>query len=422
MEKKKVLLVNASLCDARNVQESTLAAYEKVVVNAATVLVSQGSRELLDRYSVALNSDAVLAVEGDVHLNTVNGRAEIKPGQALPAGKTLLLVNGVLEMFPGSEALLAGYCGIQVNGRLLCPESLAGLLAMARVNGKLETYPDDCIRLRSTAILDRTFPLRARQNGRYYAARRVVALDPAADLGKLVERNVRFITQELLVAESLTEAALPLFDEQAEITILPDGCAYVADDVKLDDALLRRYGDKLYVNGDVTVDGDSGNCLGRVRCLRINGDALVTRDQMDAFLAMGAEYDQLRIVAGRLLRDKLSVTVDRAMLEQATEGVGVIDCVNVKIHGDVPPQLLRERLLTLSDCVNVSCTPEQRAALELVASDVVRIDDSGSGLLDQNGGMLSQLADLLGEGSLSGAERASLLRHSKVVNSAEYTL
>lgn len=64
----------------------------------------------------------------------------------------------------------------------------------------------------------------------------------------------------------------------------------------------------------------------------------------------------------------------------------------------------------------------QRAALELVASDVVRIDDSGSGLLDQNGGMLSQLADLLGEGSLSGAERASLLRHSKVVNSAEYTL
>lgn len=68
------------------------------------------------------------------------------------------MVNGVLDIAPGAEAALSGYVGIQVNGQVICPESLSGLLSGATVNGEIEVYPDDCIRLKRTAVLDRTLP------------------------------------------------------------------------------------------------------------------------------------------------------------------------------------------------------------------------------------------------------------------------
>lgn len=426
MEKKKALVINSTLCDTRQVQESTLAAYEKVVINASTVLASARSRELMDQYPVMINSTSILDVEGEVQVSEHNGKAEIKPGQVCPAGKVLLIVNGTLDIAPGSEELLSHYCAISVNGVLTCPESLSGLLTMAKVNGTLQTYPDGCIRLKRTAILDRTFYLRAKRDARYYAARRVVALAPDIGFPKLAEKNIQFVTKELLVAESLAEAAVPLFEEQTDITVLPDGCAFVNDDATLDETLIRRYGGKLYVNGDLTVNKDSAPWLEQVSFLHINGDLLVTEEMSAAVQAVDASYNSLRLVAGTLLADKLSVTVDRAMLEQATDGLSLTDCINVKFHKDVPPELIRERLISLTDCVNVSCTEEQRSAIELVANDVVRIDSSGQGLFSQAGGMLGQFAGMLGGETapedMPLSDKAKLLLNSKVVNATSYTL
>lgn len=427
MEKKKKLVVNTTICDARQVQESTLAAYEKVVINSSAVLTDARSRELMDQYAVALNAASILDVEGDAQFSVCNGSAEIKPGQACPAGKVALIVNGSLDVAPGSEELLSHYCFILVNGTLSCPESLSGLItAKSTVNGQLSAYPDGCIRLKRTAVLDRTFHLRARQDAHYYAARRVVALDSGINFASLAEKNVHFTTKELLVAEGLAEAAIPLFDEQADITILPDGCTFVNDDAILDEALVRRYGGKLYINGDLTVNKASTPWLGQVSFLRINGDLLVTKENAPAVQAMDATYSALRLVAGTLLTDKLSVTVDRTMLEQAEDGLSLKDCVDVKFHKDVPPELIRERLVSLNDCVRVSCTEEQRSAVELAAEDVVSIDTSGKGLLRQVGSALTQLSGGQEENGDNGiaslAEKAKDLLGTKMVNSSSYVL
>lgn len=189
MENKKYLVVNCTMCDARSVRESTLSAYEKIVINASAVLTSPRSRELLDQYPVVLNAANTIDAEEDAQVSTVNGKAEIKPGQSVPSGKVMLIVNGSLDIAPGSEELLKNYVGIQVNGSITCPESIAGLLSMATVNGAISTYPDGCVRLKRTAVLDRTFHLRARQDARYYAARRIVALASDIDFAKLAEKQ-----------------------------------------------------------------------------------------------------------------------------------------------------------------------------------------------------------------------------------------
>ena len=431
MEAKKFFVINTAMLDARNVQESTLAAYDKVVINTAAAITSPASRALLDQYGVVINGANFISVEGPVRLSTINGPAEIKPGQSLPEEQIVLVVNGPLDIASGSEAVLAHYAAIQVNGPVTCPESIAGRLAMAHINGPVRTYPDGCIRLKPTAVMDRTFPLRVKENALYYARDLVIALAPDIDFVRLAEKNVRFSTKALLVSEGNAEAAVPLFHEDAEITVLPDGCFFAEGGAVLDETLLRRSGGKLYVDGELTITRSGVSLLGQLSYLRA-GDLRVPRGLeeavKDALQALDADYGKLHAVAGTVLCDKLHVKVDRAMLEQAEDGLSITDCVNVKFATDVSADLIRARLVSITDCVNVRCTTEQRSAIEMVAEDVVDLIDGEEKPDKKPGGplhgVLQQYGPMLGldPDSLSPVEIAKLLLHSKIVNAASYEL
>lgn len=370
MEKKKVLKITCDICDARKVQESTLAAYDRIKISCDILLAGPEAKALLAKYAVSVTADQVLDLEGEVCHSSINGVAEIHPSQVLPEGKHFLKVNGKLDVAPGSEDVLKNYLGIQVNGSVTCPKSLVPLLSTGSVNGKIQAYPDGCIRLKNTAVLDRTFPLRAKQDAHYYAGGRVVALVPDIDFEKLAAKNVRFTTPRLLVAESLTEAAVPLFSEQADITVLPDGCAYVDESAVLDEALFRRYGGKLYIRGNLTVNRNSEPYLSQISFLHVSGDVCMTKSMEKAFQAVKALYGNLRIVGGMLLADRPQVQVTRELLEEAVDGLSAVDCGYVVFHEDVSPELIRERVTGICGCAQVICNQAQRAVLESLTEDV----------------------------------------------------
>ena len=375
MEKKQVLVIKSALCDAREVREETLAAYEKVIIRSGLVLVSPETRSLLDRYSVALQGGDVVETGEEVEAATFKGQAEIAPGQLPLRGKIFLQGSGTLTIAPGSGETLKNYLAIRMNGTVLCPQSLSTHLAMLKLNGALSYYPDEAVLLKDTTLLDRTFHLRARQDACYFASRRVVALDPGIDFAAMAQKNVRFSTKELLVAEGLVQAAVPLFDERAEVTILPDGCAFLPKDAVLDESLLRRQGTRLYVRGDLTVPREAEDLLSQITFLRVRGDVRLPQTLLpllDAIPDLRCD-GEVRALAGLHIEDRVTLTVDRAMLEGAPEGLSIVDCVNVSFREDVSPQLIREKLLRLEDCVNVSCTEEQRPAIESVAVEVVRL-------------------------------------------------
>lgn len=372
MENKKKLNVGCAICDVRFATEETLSAYEQVSISCATLISSPEARALLSRCHAEISTAHTLDVEGNIKMSTVNGKMHLTPSQTASEEKTILVVNGELDVDPGSEEVLKSYAAVMVNGVVVVPESMMGLLAGMTINGALQTYPDGCIRLESTTILDRTFALRAKQDALYYAASRMIALNRDIDFQKLEEKNVRFATKKLIIAESLVEAALPLFDEKADIQILPDGCAYLNDDVTLDGALVRRYGGKLYIGGDLTLLEDDP-WLDQVTYLRADGDALLTKDLQDKLHAMGAEYKDLYVVGGVLLTGKSSVHLTRAMLERAERGLSVVSCAAVTVDEDVSAQLLQEKLVSIVACANVTCTEGQKAVIELVAEDVAKI-------------------------------------------------
>ena len=275
MENKKKLHVNTAACDVRNITEEILSQYEKVEINTATVITSPEAQALLGKYQVAINAAANISVESDVQFSTVNGPMTLSAGQAVPQGKIFVDVNGPLTLEAGCEEVLKSYVGMTVNGPVTCPASMTGLLSGFRINGPIRSYPDGSIVLQKSAILDRFFHLRAKQDALYYASRRIIALASDINFEKLTEKNVRFTTRTLVVSESLAEAAVPLFDDRTDIVVLPDGCAYVDDDVELNEALLKRYGGTLYIGGRLTVGPDSAALLDQVSYLKIDGDLLV---------------------------------------------------------------------------------------------------------------------------------------------------
>lgn len=403
-EMAKKLLINCASCDARKLQEENYSAYESITVNAATVLASAASKAVMNRLPFALNCANVIEVEGDVDLRTVNGKAEIKSDDAVPERKFYMLVNGVLNIGPDTQKQLAQCVGMTVNGSLLCPESLYATLGNVKVNGASACYPDGAIVLRRSAVIDKLFALRAKR-ALYWAARRLIMVDPELDAEALRAKGAAFSVAEVIVAQSKVEALLDLIDEKADIVIVPDGTAVVLDDLTLDENALRRYGRRLYVIGDVTVPEDGG-VLGEIEYLNVRGDARVFPAQREKLLEVLTDITgevKLARPHGATIGDKPVVKVTKWMLERQPSGIEVRDCAVVKIAADIPKELLTERL-HIEDCGVVECSEEQEDAVALVCEGVGQIGGDDS---DPTGDILSGLKGMA---------------DTKVINASDYVL
>ena len=408
----KKMIINCSSCDARKVTEETLAAYETVVINAATILVSPTTKELLNRYGVVMNCSSVTEVEADVEVSSINGSAEIKSTDAV-TGRRYLTVNGSLTIGPDTQKVLDQYVGICVNGSVSCPESLSAYLGKIKVNGSTICYPDDAILLKRNAVIDRLFALRAK-NRLYWSAKRMIMVDPQLDAAVLEKKGATFATKEVIIAESKVESMIGLIDEKAEITIVPDGTAVVLDDVELNGMTLKKYGTKLYIIGDLKVKEEAAPLLEQIEYLNIRGDASVAEDLKNRLVGViteiSGEVKLLKKPKGRHIEDKLSLKLSKWLEEQELEGISVSDCLDVTLDADISNDLILEKL-SFSDCMKIKCSAEQEAAVAAVSQDVMTIGEGGG---DEDMG----IGDII-KGAFGGAKE---LLNTKMVNTSDYVM
>lgn len=405
----KKLIINCGDCDARNVSEETLAAYESIIINAGDVLVTPETKNLLNRYAVTMNCGDVLELEKDVKLSSINGSAQIRSTDVVPV-RTYLDVNGSLDIGPNTEKVLQQYVGISVNGTVTYPESMGIFLSCLSVNGSTVCYPDDAIVLKRNAVIDKVFALRAR-NKRYWSAKRMIMVDPELDAAALAAKGATFSTKEVILAQAKVESLIGLIDETAEIVIVPDGTSVIRDDVALEDALIRKYGTKLYILGDLQIPKEAGEALAKLEYLNVQGDVSVTEAWKGLLLEKATQISgDIRIIRGRTITDKMSARISKWMLEQEPEGISVVDCMKVRLDEDIPNEWILERL-SIRDCMNVECAPEQESALAAVCEDVMNIGQGGG---DTGLGV----GDIL-KGVLGGAKE---LLDTKVINAGDYVL
>lgn len=407
MEKKK-LIINSATCDTRNVSEETLDSYENISINAATILVSQDSKYLMAKYNVTMNAAEVIEVPKEAEIVVQNGTYDIT-NSTLFSKPVVLIVNGTLNIDTKSQEILDKFILIQVNGLVSYPYDIVDKLPLLKVNGTIDSYPGDAIRLKNKLVMDKTFILRAK-NKKYYVKNKVVISDKDLDLSILNNERVKFITEKAIILDSILEEALPLFDEQVEINIIPDGLTYTDGGV-LDDTLIRKYGDKLYVDGDLVINIESEKALNMLTRLKVEGTVYVNYKLVEEFYNINPEYGHLEITKGVTIGDRAFLTIDKDLLDKNIEGVRVFDCGVVTIKNNIDQDIIQKKLEFI-DCGIINCGKDQKSSVEMVSKGVGLIIDSQNDII-------GNMKDLLGNIGLSDDE---MDRDTIIINVAEYTM
>ena len=390
MFNQKNYLLNCDVCDTRKMKEEDYSGYEKMMINTDLVIVSPSSKSILNRLPLTLNHDCTMEFEDDakIELQAINGSYEIT-GTTAVHEHTLLSVNGDLTIYPGTEESLQKYERIHVNGSVTCPKSLEGCLTKLSANGSVSVYPDDCVILDDTFIVDKYFPLRAREGRKYYVKDMVIVQDKSAHMEKLVQKNVQFITRQLIVPEEMAEACVELFDEKAEFTVTPAGMTLHYGDAVLNEQLVEKDGDCIYVYGNLTIP-DNANLRAlsdSITKLTVKGNVTLKKNQAEDFKKLNAEYSELTFKwEGRLIENKISVKIDKTLLESSPDKVLVRSTAAAKIAPDITPELILDRLV-IENCAKVSCSEEQESAVAAVSQNIAAIvKESSKELSEMSGG------------------------------------
>lgn len=401
MFEKKNLTIHCDVCDARNIKAEHYEGFEKIKINADFLLVNEKSKPVLHRLPLTCNVDNVLELPDgeEIHLQTINGSYEIGPTTSVQP-YTVLTVNGNLTILPGAETIVEQYIKICINGSVRCPQSIASALNCATINGVSVTYPDDCILLSAQFTPDKYFPLRAKENSRYYVHKRVILDNNEVDLDTLVSKKVHFVTKNLIVSEPLLEKAIPLFDETVDFTVVPAGYRIICEDVTLDRALLTKFGPKLFIDGNLTLKDDSAALCREIEGLIVKGTVFLNQNDLEAFRSIPAEYDAMEIITGRVFENHLQVKLDNAVLEKSPDGILVKNVVQVTLAADIACDDILEKL-TFQNCTSILCTPEQEGSVSAVCTNCVQV---GSAENDDS------------------AELSKALSHTQVINADSYVL
>lgn len=394
MFNKKIYLLNCDVCDTRKIKEEDYSGYEKMMINADVVVVSASSKSVLNSLPVMINQDCTIEIADDidVEIKTINGSYEIT-GTTAVQEHTLLVVNGTLNIYPGTGDILEKYEKIHVNGSVRCPKSLEGYLTKLSANGSVAIYPDDCVILDSTFVVDKYFPMRAKEGKKYYVENRVIIQDKTADLEKLVQKNVQFITSQLIVSEEMVESCLELFDEKVNFVVVPAGMTLHYGDAVLTEKLLEKEGSSIYVYGKLKVpeEFDAEVLADSITKLVVNGNVVLRKNQEECIKKLNIEYDQLEFKwEGRIIENKPSARVDKTLLETSPQKVLVRNSAAIKIAPDITPELILDRLM-IENCAKVFCNEDQESAVAAIAQNVAKIGGSGEELP----GMMEGIKDLL---------------------------
>lgn len=364
-------VINAAICDTRYVTEESLAGFENITINAAVLIAGERSKELLNRYHVTMNVANMVNIqdEQDISVKSISGKCDIGPNAN--GTDVFLMVNGQLTIANDSLEAVKSYYGIMVNGQILMPKSYQGQLQNITGNGKTEYYPDGATILKADTKIDNLFISRA-LNPLYYCWGNLFFLDTEIDIEMLITKGIRFGAKRIIIAESLLAKIVSLLDEEAEIIRVPDGTRLIDDDLELKSRTIKKYGTKLCVCGDVSIQ--DAEALSFMEYLFTDGTVSVNKNLEEAFDEIESIYNNLEIVdpdAG-YISERPAIKVGVSMLKKYPNGVRIEDCAKVTLSENLSQDDIMEKL-HISNCALVICTKEQEEAVNMVAEDIAMI-------------------------------------------------
>ena len=407
MSEKRNLMINCDVCDARNAKEEYLSGYEQIMINTDLLLVSAESRGVLERLPAICNTDNTLEVDDDANLIFQNRSTEINSKSVFPAD-TVLAVNGDLLIHSDtSRQTLETLRAVNVTGSLLCPASLLTCIKDLYVTGEIKTYPDDCVVLPPVFTPDEYFHLRAKEGQKYYAEQEIRLIAPGIDLGTLRDKKVQFISPRFFVPAEKAADALELFNETASMEVIPQGYVFVDTGKELSESLLKKYGNRLFFRGDLTLTEGSIPLLSRLEKLYVSGTILVPENLAEDFYQFDVECSSVKVVKEekrRILENSPRIVLNKDILTASPPGVLIRNSAVLTIEENITPQDILDHV-EIVNCARVDCAENQKAAVYQKSTNVPQI-----GSREENGEPSGMLGILLN------------LAETKMINADKYVL
>lgn len=315
-------------------------------------------------------------IEGIKDVKIVNGKSEIRMTTALPSEPANLMINGKVTVYPDvtEEALTAQVGMLFVNGKILCPKRLEGIIRskIQTLNGKLEAYTDDATTLVQNATFDETF-VRLLKPGSKLAvvggAQLATPLDP--ELLKEKIGLVEFVGDVVIRAQVFDAIADRIQNpENARFTIIPAQAVYLPDDITLDKSALARFTEAVvYVNGDVrfAADVSSKDIENSLSQLLTTGTVHCRADLRDTVSRLCDIDTKIVELRGRFLEIDGEHHLASSELRFSEAEGGLTISVNgwLKIADDVDPELLLSTVHYVDNSGVIDGTEDQCAAIRM---------------------------------------------------------
>ena len=136
-------------------------------------------------------------------------------------------------------------------------------------------------------------------------------------------------------------SCIELFDEKVNFVVIPAGMTLHYGDAVLNEELLKKEGDSIYVYGNLKVPEDVKlDTLDELISKLIVKDTVVLmKNQETSFKRLNVEYQRLEFEwEGRIIENKPNISIDKILLENSSDQVLVRNIATVKIAQDVTPE------------------------------------------------------------------------------------
>ncbi|WP_042169608.1 hypothetical protein [Paenibacillus gorillae] len=360
---EKHLRVNTSIFDMISTTAESIDAYDEIKVNCSICLTTSKSRQLLARGTFGVNTEQLIDVGDDenVKVTTFNGLKVLNSQVTAPKDPTIVIANGGLIIEDSDKKTLDQFKYIFVNGFVFHPKSLDTSNFM--VNGVMLSYPDRAILMFQALELTDVL-LKAAPQGSIYSVQGIpskknklgngligtfkeigiIATEPL-DFELLKSKNIRFNTSWVTVSEDNAEQLLPFVEGYVGMTIIPSNFKIMRGG-KLDRLSVRRFGTRIYVDGDLQIDADAADTLAAVEQLQVTGRVTVADSLADDFFAKCQQYGDVTVYQGEWIEHTGSeMLLNSEMLEGLAGGATLyLEEADVELAADTPVQLLADKL------------------------------------------------------------------------------
>jgi hypothetical protein len=360
------LKVNTALCDMLSTKPEAIEAYDSIKINCAMCMTTARTRHLLSRGKIKINTAEVIEIptDEDVKVVTVNGGKKMTAVFEAPKDPTVLLVNGGLVIEDSEKKSLDQYKAVVINGGVLHPMSFD--TSNFYINGGAMPYPDGAILILQGLELTDAFIRTAVPGATYFVqgmpgdmghigddpknavsgvfkSTGLRALEPI-DLEALKSKNIRFYTGWVTTMEENAEVLMQMVEGNMGCTIIPRGYKLM-EGGRLDMLAVLRFGKRIFVDGNLMIDGEDADALDAVEDLQVMGSVCIVDSVADIFFEKCRKYGKLTVYKGEWVDiNNEASTIDREMLEEFEDGATFhVANASVEISPDVTPELLSEK-------------------------------------------------------------------------------